>query len=54
MGVIYFLVYVSKHESNLLTNILTTVGMKTQGCVTHVRSDPPVGHNGNREQSGKK
>ena len=30
MGVIYFLVCVRKHKSNLSTNIRTTVGKKTQ------------------------
>ena len=33
MGVIYFLVCVRKHESNLPTNICTTVGKKTQSYV---------------------
>ena len=33
MGVIYFLVCVRKHESNLPTNIRTTVGKKTQRYV---------------------
>ena len=33
MGVIYFLVCVRKHESNLPTNMHTTVGKKTQWCV---------------------
>jgi len=33
MGVIFFLVCVTKHESNLLTNIRTTGGKKTQGYV---------------------
>ena len=30
MGIIYFLVCVRKHKSNLSTNIRTTVGKKTQ------------------------
>ena len=30
MGVIYFLICVRKHESNLPTNIRTTAGKKTQ------------------------
>ena len=33
MGVIYFLVCVRKHKSNLPTNIRTTVGKKTQWYV---------------------
>ena len=33
MGVIYFLVCVKKHKSNLPTNICTTVGKKTQWYV---------------------
>ena len=33
MGVIYFLVCVRKHKSNLLTNICTTLGKKTQWYV---------------------
>ena len=33
MGIIYFLVCVRKHKSNLSTNIRTTVGKKTQSPV---------------------
>ena len=33
MGIIYFLVCVRKHKSNLSTNIRTTVGKKTQWSV---------------------